>query len=276
MVSFSTLMVHVDLVGSNEACLSVAVDLAEQFDAKLVGIAASTLRFPSLEAEGVFSQGLIEQLRSDFPSLLAQAELRFRAAAASRLSVVEWRSATTWPADYIVREARAADLIIAGANRDRLLPLDQFWRLDPGDLVMQAGRPVLVVPPEAESLRLKCAVIAWKDTREARCATNEALPLLKKMRDVVVVEVIADEAERTSSQRRLDDVVSWLGRHEITAVTRVFHFPQDRDPMEKLWEYGADIIVAGAYGHARLREWVFGGFTRDLLSRSPQCAFLAH
>ena len=45
---------------------------------------------------------------------------------------------------------------------------------------------------------------------------------------------------------------------------------------EKLFEYGADFIVAGAYGHARLREWMFGGFTHDLLYRSPLCSFLAH
>ena len=46
--------------------------------------------------------------------------------------------------------------------------------------------------------------------------------------------------------------------------------------MEKLFQYGADLIVAGAYGHTRLREWVFGGFTRDLLQRSPLCVLLVH
>ena len=46
--------------------------------------------------------------------------------------------------------------------------------------------------------------------------------------------------------------------------------------MEKLFQYGANLIVAGAYGHTRLREWVFGGFTHDLLRHSPVCALFAH
>jgi nucleotide-binding universal stress UspA family protein len=46
--------------------------------------------------------------------------------------------------------------------------------------------------------------------------------------------------------------------------------------MEKLFQYGADFIVAGAYGHMRLREWMFGGFTHDLLHRSPVCMLVVH
>jgi len=102
------------------------------------------------------------------------------------------------------------------------------------------------------------------------------LPLLRKVQDVIVVEIIDNESQRSAVHARLDDVVAWLDRHGIAAVSRAFHFPENEEPMEKLWEYGADFIIAGAYGHARLREWVFGGFTHELLKRSPQCAFLAH
>jgi nucleotide-binding universal stress UspA family protein len=70
--------------------------------------------------------------------------------------------------------------------------------------------------------------------------------------------------------------VSWLGRHGVGAFGRVFHCLVREDPMEKLFRYGSDFIVAGAYGHSRMREWVFGGFTHDLLHRSPLCSFLVH
>jgi nucleotide-binding universal stress UspA family protein len=134
----------------------------------------------------------------------------------------------------------------------------------------------LVVPPEAKDLKLNCAMVAWKESREARRAVSDALPLLRKAKEVVIAEAIEDEADRTAAHGRLDDVASWLGRHGVAASGRVFHFPGGEDPLEKLWEYGADLLVAGAYGHARLREWVFGGFTHDLLRRSLRCAFLAH
>ena len=111
---------------------------------------------------------------------------------------------------------------------------------------------------------------------EARRAVSDALPLLHKVEEVAVVELIEDEAVRIAAHRRVDDVVSWLGRHGIAAFSRVFHFPEQKDPFEKLWQYGVNFIVAGAFGHSRLRERVFGGFTDDLLRRSPLCTLFSH
>jgi nucleotide-binding universal stress UspA family protein len=119
-------------------------------------------------------------------------------------------------------------------------------------------------------------MICWKDTREARRAVSDALPLLSKVEEVVVVEAIEAESGRDAAHARVDDVISWLKRHDIAAFARVFRCPMEEDSMEKLFQYGADLIVAGAYGHTRLREWVFGGFTRDLLHRSPVCVLLVH
>jgi nucleotide-binding universal stress UspA family protein len=273
-MTFSTVMVHIDLDHSDDAYLQIAADLAEQFDAKLIGIAAADLELSHYEQEAL-AQELVEQVRSDITKRLAEAEERFRSLAKRRARQIEWRTAMARPADYVAREARAADLIVAGAKRDSSL-FKRPGRLDPGDLVMQAGRPVLVVPPEAEDLKLKCAMVAWKEAREARRAVNDALPLLRKVEEVVIAEVVENEADRVAAHGRVDDVASWLDHHGIAASTRVFHFPEREDPLEKLWQYGADFFVAGAYGHTRLREWVFGGFTRDFLRRCPRCSFLAH
>lgn len=273
-MTFSTIMVHLDIDRPDDACLRIAGDLAEQFDAKLIGVAAADLESSYYE-QGVFAQELFEQLRSDITKRLAEAEERFRSVASQHARKIEWRSAMARPADYVSREARAADLVVTGAIRDGLRS-DRPGRLNPGDLVMQAGRPILVVPPEAKYLKLNCAMVAWKEAREARRALSDALPLLRKAKEVVVAEVIEDEADRAAARSRLDDVASWLDRHGVAASGRVFHFSGGEDPLEKLWEYGADLLVAGAYGHARLREWIFGGFTQNLLRRSPRCALLAH
>jgi hypothetical protein len=98
----------------------------------------------------------------------------------------------------VAREARAADIVITGVNRDGIL-LDSLRQLDPSDLVMEAGRPIFVVPPEAEYLKLNSVLVAWKDTREARRAVADALPLLHKAKDVNVVEVVEGEANHRSS-----------------------------------------------------------------------------
>lgn len=138
-----------------------------------------------------------------------------------------------------------ADLTIVGAQRDLA------GSLDPGDVVVQAGRPVLVVPSQVETLQLKLAMICWKDTREARRAITDALPLLSKVQEVVVVEVVEAESSRDAAHARVDDVISWLKRHDIAASC----FPLPHGGGSKLFQYGGDVIVAGAYGHTRLREW---------------------
>jgi nucleotide-binding universal stress UspA family protein len=273
-MTYSTLMVHLELKHPNDARLRIAGDLAEQFDAKVIGIAASDPQ-PAHYAGGAFAQSLVAQLRSEIKTQLEQNEERFRSAMKQRARDVEWRSAMARPTDYVINEARAADLIIIGVNSDGVL-LDPLRRLDPNDLVMQAGRPILVVPPEAEYLKLKSALVAWKDTREARRAVADALPLLHKVKEVAVVEVIDDESGRKPAHARVDDVASWLARHGITAFGRVSCAKGEEEQIDKIWQYGADFLVAGAYGHTRMREWVFGGFTRTLLTRSRHCALLAH
>src|SRR5947207_1638863 len=175
-MSYSTIMVHLELEPGNDVRLQVAGDLAEQFDSKLIGIAASNPQ-PSHYATGAFAQDLVAQLRAQVQRQMDETEERFRAATRKRAREIEWRSAMENPTTFVAREARAADLIITGASRDGDI-LDPLRRLDPGDLVIRAGRPMLVVPPEAEYLKLANVVVAWKDTREARRAAIDALPLL--------------------------------------------------------------------------------------------------
>ena len=273
-MTFSTLMVHLELEYSNDARLRIAGDLAEQFDAKLIGIAAANPQ-PAYYANGAFAQGLVEHERSDIKKRMADTEECFRSTMQPRAREIEWRSAMVRPLDYVTCEARAADLILTGVNRDGFV-LDPLRHLDPSDLVMQAGRPIFVVPPEAEYLKLKCALIAWKDTREARRAVVDALPLLHKTKEVAVVEVIENDDNRKAAHARVDDVAAWLGRHGIVAFGRVFHAVAEEDQLDKIMQYGADFLVAGAYGHTRMREWVFGGFTRSLLTHSRHCALLSH
>jgi nucleotide-binding universal stress UspA family protein len=273
-MTFSTLMVHLELEHPNDARLQVAGDLSEQFVAKLIGIAACDPQ-PAYYAEGEFAHRLVERDRTEIKKRLAETEERFRAAVKHRAPDIEWRSAMTRPTDYVAREARAADLVITGVNRDGIL-LDSLRQLDPSDLVMEAGRPIFVVPPEAEYLKLNSVLVAWKDTREARRAVADALPLLHKAKDVNVVEVVEGEANRTAAQERVNDVTAWLGRHNIPAVGLVMHAVDEADQIDKIWKHGADLVVAGAYGHTRFREWVLGGVTRNLLTRSRHCAFVTH
>ena len=275
-MTYATVMVHVDLEHPNEGHLRLAGDLAEQFGARLIGIAAANPQ-PQYYADSNFAANLVAQLRTRIKEQIASAETLFRAELRNRVKDIEWRCAFARPADFVAQEARAADLVIAGAQRGGGL-LDPLYQFDPGELVMQLGRPMLIVPPDAGRLKLNRILVGWKDSREARRAVTDAMPLLRKANEVNVVEIVNDDGERTAAGKRLADVVAWLGRHGVHAVPTVPALTGKAGETLDTFAANAksDIIVAGAYGHTRLREWVLGGVTQDLLARSTHCVMLSH
>lgn len=262
-MTYATLMVNLEPGKSKASPLQLAGDLAERFDAAVVGIAACQPVGFMPDSMGYSTAQFIEPDRLAMKQDLEQAEAEFRSAVKPRVGQIEWRSTVTLApiADFIVREARSADLVVTGVSPHVLF--GNARRTDPSDLVMQAGRPILVVPTTAATWTLKRVLIGWKDTRETRRAILDALPLLKTALHVSVVE-IAGATEITDARKRVADVATWLKRHGVAAdcVTAV-STGDDAAALEATAQtQDAEVIVAGAYGHSRMREWMLGGVTR--------------
>jgi nucleotide-binding universal stress UspA family protein len=207
----------------------------------------------------------------DIRKQLQTVESKFRDAAGTKVTSIEWRATIAYPTEHAAVHARATDLVVTGIRRSG----SPYRAADPASLIMVAGRPVLLVPDGVSQLAADRVVIAWKDTREARRAVLDCLPLLVQASDVIVAFVTegADAAIDSAA-----DVAGFLRRHAVNATP--FRIDADGSPGERIiafaGERGADLIVAGAYGHSRLREWIFGGVTRDLLHRSPICCLMAN
>ena len=274
-MDYKTVMVGLALDRPNAACLSVAGDIAERFGARIIGVAASDLRPPMYFADGDVAQKLLDQEASAIETRLSELESEFRAAVEKRASAVEWRAARALPVPYMLQQARAADILVVGARSETLV--DPCAAPDPNDLVMQAGRPLIVVPPKSEWLDLRSVLIAWKDVREARRAVFDALPILAAAKEVTVAEVPEQEGRRTDALWHVADVAMWLRGHGIAANTVVPEKCGDvSEQIEKIASnVGAGVVIAGAYGHSRFREWVLGGVTRHLATESRRCAFLS-
>jgi nucleotide-binding universal stress UspA family protein len=180
------------------------------------------------------------------------------------------------PVRAMARESRAADLIVAGGSKAEFG--DDYRRADPAELALASGRPVLVAPIGAPALRGKAVVVAWKDTREARRALHDALPFLQRAEDVVVMAV-CDDAVVQAAQVETADVAAALLRRGVHARSMVVSAP-DRAVADEInaeaAAAGADLIVAGAYGHSRFAEWVLGGATRDLLDNPQRYLLISH
>jgi nucleotide-binding universal stress UspA family protein len=271
---FATLMVHVEMVPKSDARVRLAANLAERFSSTLIGISASVL--PAYPADNAYfiTNEFYQQEHRDILAALKQTETSFRSAVNQSNLNLQWRSAVDLPETYVVAEARSADLIVVGQSRE---PVDICRSLDPGTAILKAGRPILVVPPGVDTLKAERIVIGWKDSREARRAVQDSLPMLHKAKSVTVVEVCEDATE-AASRRRVDDLAQYLTRHRITvaAVTRAESEPVAKQLLNFARADGADLIVTGGYGHSRLGEWIFGGVTRDLLKSSPICCFFAN
>lgn len=274
-MNYKTVMVSLALDRPNTACLAVAGDLAERFEARVVGIAASDLRPPLYFAEGGFAQGMIEQEGAAIRARLSELEVEFRASIGKRAESVEWRSAMTLPIPYVMREARAADVIVVGARSEAIV--DPCIAADPSDLVMQAGRPIMVVPPTVEWLDLRSVLVAWKDVREARRAVFDALPILAAAKEVTIAEIPEHGVDRAEALSHVEDVAAWLRGHGIIAGTQVPEAAgRAAEQLDKIAaNCGAGAVIAGAYGHSRFREWVLSGVTRHLATESRRCALLS-
>ncbi|THD71858.1 MAG: universal stress protein [Bradyrhizobium sp.] len=275
-MTYKTVMVNLALDRANDARLEIAGQLVERFNAHAIGIAAGEFSPPLYFTTGEQAQQIIDQGRAAIKNRVAEVEAQFRAAMQNRAAAVEWRSAEDFPTRFVIQHARAADIMVVGGEAGEALA-DPFTETNPNDLVMQLGRPALVVPDSCNWLDLRSVLIAWKDTPEARRAIVDAMPILRQAKNVAVLEIIEQEPNRLAALSGIRDVAVWLSRHGVVASEQV---PAEKgnaaEQIERIAsEVGAGVVVAGAYGHSRLREWVFGGVTRRLLNPSDRCSLLS-
>jgi nucleotide-binding universal stress UspA family protein len=274
-MDYKTVMVGLALDRPTDACLRVAGDIAERFGARVIGVAAADLRPPMYFAEGDFAQKLLDEEAAAIEKRLSELEAEFRTSIERRATAVEWRSARSLPVPYLLQQARSADILVLGARSETLV--DASAAPDPSDLLMQAGRPLIVVPPAVRWLDLRSVLVAWKDVREARRAVFDALPVLAAAQEITIAEIPEQDGRRADALAHVADVAAWLRGHGITANTLV---PEKAGAVTGQLEniaanVGAGAVIAGAYGHSRFREWVLSGVTRHLATESRRCAFLS-
>jgi nucleotide-binding universal stress UspA family protein len=173
---------------------------------------------------------------------------------------------------YWVREyGRAADLLVIGRPAD-----DQGVSIDTVEAALVGtGRPVLIVPAAPLVSLPETMVIAWKAAPEAARAVTAAMPLLSKAKQILIVTVAEEEGLSDEEGARLMTALGW---HGLNASTR--HLRPDRlGAADTLLAAAAEedaLVVMGAYGHSRLREWILGGFTEHVLRGAAVPVLMMH
>jgi nucleotide-binding universal stress UspA family protein len=147
------------------------------------------------------------------------------------------------------------------------------------NIVMQSGRPVLIAPPKPVKAMGDRVMIAWKDGPEAARAVAAAMPILSHARHVTIVSVSENDSRADSDRVSAENAAEYLRWHGIKAKIQVSNSPATSisEKLEEIaFDLDADMLVMGAYGHSRMREFVFGGVTKDLLRACAVPLFMTH
>jgi nucleotide-binding universal stress UspA family protein len=186
------------------------------------------------------------------------------------------RSAFFLSAEHVIESAKTRDLVLA--------PVPDYLGLEDleiEDLVFKTGRPTILIPAYQDAPRLEVKldkiVVAWDFSRAASRALGDAVPLLQKARKVTVVTIRGEKD--ISADLSLNEVDRHLQMHGVSANMDSFDI-EEASIGEAIRGYvarhRADLLVMGAFGHSRLREFILGGASRSLMKKPPLPVFLSH
>jgi nucleotide-binding universal stress UspA family protein len=269
---YRDLLVHVDGSEAGRRRVQFAADLAARMGARLSGIHVT----PPAEVRPRYKPSRIAQVAAGTSSKLALDADAAAAVFSKIASAANWSEASGDVVHGVSDAARYADLVIVGQYESQGAPESHPLPIA-HSIVLQCGRPVLVVLAEVRAIALTSVVVAWDGSREAVRAIQDALPLLHMSGSVQIVRMIvpSDEGNEPDAKR----LSAHLINHGIDVAPRplLIRAAAENRALQKEIERGHyDLLVMGGYSHAMWREFIFGGATQSLLLSSKIPVFVSH
>ena len=255
-----------------------AVSLAGVFGAHIAGVAFVYDAIIPVTGAGYIPQEVIDVQRRDNEAAAKEAVRRFNAAAARTGASAEPLLLDSELADAgrrFSRLARYFDLALVGQPKPEA---SQVESLIAESTLFEAGRPVIMVPyVQKTPVKLDQVMVCWDGGASAARAVGDAMPLLKRARNIELVIVAGDRAKPTEIDGA--DIGRHLARHGLkVAVERIPGGDIDVGEalLSRAADFDADFMVMGGYGHSRLREFVLGGATRSILRSMTVPVLMSH
>lgn len=275
-MSLKDILVHIDDRKTSAGRLAAALALAESHGAHLTGLYILQRPYIPAYAEAQIDSRIIEMQREQALKTAAEAKAAFEKATGTGNVVAEWRQVEGDGGEQLALHGRYADLIVISQSPEDLI----FQRDDlPDRLVMEAGRPLLVLPREGKVASLGNKVlVAWDGSERAARAVHDALPILEQAEQVTVVSVDPKSKPSLSDELSAADLAHHLARHDVNVTSE--HAERQGSVAETLTkraqELGCDLLVMGAYGHARVSEIVLGGVSRSMIDEASMPVLMSH
>lgn len=280
MSTLRSILLHIDASPRSIKRLALAHAFAEQHEARVTALYASTptaLSLPFVMGQGAAEMlPMLQQLDIDYRD---NAKALFDRAESTATAPFAWTELSEAPViPGVARRALCADLLILGQH-DAADPLTVGVPSDfVPSVVMASGRPALVLPYIDTSTTFgRDVLVAWKPTRESAHAVSAAIPFLRRAQSVHLTT--ADDAD-TSAADQAEALEDFLRLHGVKAQIRR-HAPVPAGApgeglLSRAADVGADLLVMGCYGHSRTRELVLGGATRTVLRSMTLPVLMAH
>ncbi len=267
--------VFVDATSEGEKRIDYAAALAQQCGAHLVGIDVVSAVRPEYRSDYYVIgekaiRALLAERKAADEAATSNVRRRFEAISARYDLSAEFRVILRGgPDEDLTLSSLHSDLVVIGQRELQELP----GYGSPEKLLLSSGAPILVIPSgwKSEPIGNKI-LVGWNASREARRAVADALPFLVAASSVTLLVVDSEERVGRHGEEPGADIALYLARHgarvEVEQVLSQGH-PVANIILCFAADHGADLIVIGAYSHARSVEMVFGGVTRTLLKQSP-------
>lgn len=279
-MSYKSILVHLDKETIAQRRVRIAANLAIAEEAYLLGVAMIGI------STQIFHQAQIDEkdpvLASHLKFLHDRAArfVREFETEAKRMGVssYEGRVVDGEANQGVSLLARVADLVVIG--RTNLNEKSPTVALDfPEYVMMNAGRPVLIIPPEYDrDVVGKRVMLCWNASRESIRAVADAIPILRRADLVQIVMYNIDDEPDVNAELAGSDIALYLARHGINV--EVLPPQKSKRIGEALLtfarEQATDLLVMGGYGHTRFREFLLGGVTRTVLAESDIPVLMSH
>jgi nucleotide-binding universal stress UspA family protein len=280
-MTMKTLLAILDNSKHVPGVVSVAADLAQRFESHLVGLYAVHAEAQAHALQDEWMALKMESYAKKLGEQAQRSEAAFQQYAKAVLgSSAEFRRADQDSLGAVSVQARYADLVVMG-QRDS----EEAGTGVPSSIVERAvlavGRPVLVVPyfSNAYPDLGRNVLVAWSGTRESVRAVCDALPLLQRARNVVVMAVNPTASKRDHGEIPGADLALYLARHGVKAEARpgvALEIGVGDELLARASDMGSDLLVMGAYGHSRLQELVMGGVTQTIMQHMTLPVLMSH
>lgn len=267
-----TILVPIGHDKGAEARVDLAIELANKYDAHVKALhvltpAADMFKTTPVEA---YTAEAFDQYERDLEAEAEKYKQKYTSQLKSGGVRYDWCQQQGDMLTFLNLHSRTADLTILTQKSGSMDDIMSVMH----DFIIESGLPVIIIPEEGAKGDYKNVLVAWDGGEQSAKATHDALDILKEAEKVTVLSIAEDDKKLIPEA----DICVKLARHGVNAeaLTLGKNGPIGQAILNTAANVDADLIVSGAWGHRRLRELIFGGVTKELLSNQKHSIYLSH